>query len=175
MWSSSTTTKRSLRKKRRQRSSCGKIVMCSMSGFVKIWNGQVEVSELCVIRTSARQRGGWAHNIGVVANVVSVVPRRVAIKRRNLDSLQALDASNELAKRTLLVLSECLGWEDVERGRVGILLKRLCDGELVDERLARRRRGRDDDVLPARVLGRRVERVDGGRLVRVEAVWADVL
>ena len=147
-----------------------------MSGLVKICKGGGRVSELPEGGEGASEgRERATHDVGVLADVVTVVLGRVAVERRDLDGLEAVDAADELAERALLVLRERLGREHVERRRVRVGLERLHDGQLVDERLARRGRRRDDDVLPSGVLGRRVQRVDGGGLVRVQVVGPDVL
>lgn len=76
------------------------------------------------------------YDICVLADVVAILLRRVTIERRDLDVVKSVDSADELAQRPLLVLRERLRREDVEGGRVRVLLELLHDRNLVNERLA---------------------------------------
>ena len=100
------------------------------------------------------------HDLACLADDGPDGRRRVAVVdgRREVHAGQA----GQLAELRELVLAERLGGEEVQRPCRGVLRDGLQDGQVVAERLARRRGRHDGHVLAG------AQRLQGLRLVAVE-------
>ena len=107
--------------------------------------------------------GVGEHEIGPRAHRAARVLRRVPIVGEHAHVGQRLRQLHQLGQ---LVLGQRLGGEQIEHAGVGLLHERLEHRQVVAQRLARRCRRDDDEVL---ALGHRLE---GLGLVRVELFHA---
>ncbi|MFO0635683.1 MAG: hypothetical protein U0168_22815 [Nannocystaceae bacterium] len=91
---------------------------------------------------------GWSRPRRRGAGRATLVRRGVAVERGHADVRRRRQGAHQLAQRLALVARERLGREQQQRARVRVRQRRLQDGHLEAQRLARGRARGDDDVAP---------------------------